>query len=54
MTRPIRIHYPGALYHVMARGRHGQEGFTRGQSNANKFFVDLAAAAANMCVLILV
>ena len=25
MARPIRIQYPGAVYHVMARGSHGQE-----------------------------
>ncbi len=24
MARPIRIQYPGAVYHVMARGSHGQ------------------------------
>jgi REP element-mobilizing transposase RayT len=27
MARPIRIQYPGAVYHVMARGGHGQEIF---------------------------
>ncbi len=27
MARPIRIQYPGALYHVMARGNRGQEIF---------------------------
>jgi REP element-mobilizing transposase RayT len=27
MARPIRIQYPGAVYHVMARGSHGQEIF---------------------------
>ena len=24
MARPIRIEYPGAVYHVMARGNQGQ------------------------------
>jgi putative transposase len=24
MARPLRIEYPGAVYHVMARGNHGQ------------------------------
>jgi REP element-mobilizing transposase RayT len=24
MSRPLRIQYPGAVYHVMARGNHGQ------------------------------
>ena len=27
MSRPLRIQYPGAVYHVMARGNHGQEIF---------------------------
>jgi putative transposase len=27
MGRPIRIEYPGAVYHVMAHGSHGQEIF---------------------------
>jgi REP element-mobilizing transposase RayT len=25
MARPLRIEYPGAVYHVMARGNHGQK-----------------------------
>jgi len=24
MARPLRVQYPGAVYHVMARGNHGQ------------------------------
>ncbi|HEV2435612.1 MAG TPA: transposase [Verrucomicrobiae bacterium] len=27
MARPLRIQYPGAVYHVMARGNHGQRIF---------------------------
>ncbi len=27
MGRPLRIQYPRAVYHVMARGSHGQEIF---------------------------
>jgi hypothetical protein len=27
MARPIRIQYPGAVYHVMARGNQGREVF---------------------------
>ena len=27
MARPNRIQYPGAVYHVMARGSHGQAVF---------------------------
>jgi REP element-mobilizing transposase RayT len=28
MSRPLRIHYPDAWYHVMNRGRRGEEIFT--------------------------
>ena len=28
MARPLRIQYPGAIYHVMARGSHGQSIFS--------------------------
>ncbi len=31
MARPLRIQYPGAVYHVMARGNHGQEIFQDGR-----------------------
>jgi REP element-mobilizing transposase RayT len=27
MARPIRVQYPGATYHVMARGSHRQKVF---------------------------
>jgi REP element-mobilizing transposase RayT len=27
MARPVRIEYPGAVYHVLARGNHGQDIF---------------------------
>jgi putative transposase len=27
MARPIRIQYPGSVYHVRARGSHGQAAF---------------------------
>ena len=29
MARPRRIQYPGAVYHVMARGSHGMGDYTR-------------------------
>ena len=28
MPRPLRIEYPGAVYHVMARGNHGKRIFS--------------------------
>ena|SRR5947209_8902064 len=31
MPRPLRIEYPGAVYHVMARGNHGQRIFKDAQ-----------------------
>jgi hypothetical protein len=31
MARPLRIEYAGAIYHVMARGNHGQSLFADDQ-----------------------
>jgi REP element-mobilizing transposase RayT len=31
MPRPLRIEYPGAWYHVMNRGRRGENVFTGGK-----------------------
>ena len=43
MARPIRIQYPDAVYHIMARGNHGQAIFQdekeegeRGQTGVRK------------------
>ena len=36
MSRPLRIHYPDAWYHVMNRGRRGEEIFT-GKNDYNAF-----------------
>jgi putative transposase len=39
MSRPLRIEYPGAWYHVMNRGRRGEEIFTTDEDRS--IFVDL-------------
>jgi len=36
MSRPLRIQYPDAWYHVMNRGRRGEEIFT-GKNDYNTF-----------------
>ena len=38
MSRPLRIEYPGAWYHVMNRGRRGEEIFT--EKNDYKLFLE--------------
>jgi REP element-mobilizing transposase RayT len=42
MSRPLRIQYPDAWYHVMNRGRRGEEIFT-GKNDYNAF-IDLLKA----------
>ncbi len=44
MARPLRIQYPGAVYHVMARGNHGQVVF--GDDQDRQLFL---AALAEAC-----
>ena len=39
MSRPLRIEYPGAWYHVMNRGRRGEAVFITDEDRGN--FVDL-------------
>ena len=34
MARPIRIEYPGAMYHVMCRGNNGRDVFFGEDGNA--------------------
>ena len=41
MARPLRIEYPGAAYHVMARGNHGQAIFLDDQDR-RRFLETLA------------
>lgn len=36
MARPLRIEYPGALYHVTSRGNERKDGFTS-QRDREKF-----------------
>src|SRR5439155_9630380 len=43
MARPIRIQYPGAVYHVMARGNHGQAVFQ--DDPDRKLFLDALGEA---------
>ena len=43
MARPIRIQYPGAVYHVMARGNHGQVVF--GDDSDRKRFLETLGEA---------
>ncbi len=39
MSRPLRIQYPGAWYHVMNRGRRGDEIFSEGKDDVS--FINL-------------
>jgi hypothetical protein len=45
MARPIRIQYPGAVCHPMARGGHGQELFQDDQDR-QRFRETLGEACA--------
>jgi len=45
MARPIRIQYPGATYHVMARGTHGQAIF-QDDEDRQRFLETLGEACA--------
>ena len=44
MSRPLRIEYPGAWYHVMNRGRRGESIFS-GKEDCKTFIVLLREAA---------
>ena len=43
MARPLRIEYPGAAYHVMARGNQGQMIY-RDDADRKRFLETLAEA----------
>jgi hypothetical protein len=43
MARPLRIQYPGAVYHVMNRGRAGQPAFL-GEADEQAFLETVAEA----------
>jgi len=45
IARPIRIEDPGAVYHVMARGSHGQELF-QNDRDRQRFLETLGEACA--------
>ena len=45
MARPVRIQYPGAVYHVMARGNQGRDVF-RDNQDRKRFLTSLGEACA--------
>jgi REP element-mobilizing transposase RayT len=45
MPRPLRIQYPGAAYHIMARGNHGKTVF-RDDKDFRRFLETLEEACA--------
>ena len=51
MTRPLRIEYPGAFYHVINRG-HRQEPIVRDSRDRERFLHDLERMAGQFHVLI--
>ena len=46
MSRPLRIEYPGAWYHVMNRGRRGEDIFT--ERNDYRLFIELLQESAEL------
>ena len=46
MTRPLRIEYPGAFYHIMNRGQSGRKIFLEDQGRQS--FLDLLADIARL------
>lgn len=44
MSRPLRIEYPGAWYHVMNRGRRGEEIYT--ERNDHRVFIEVLKESA--------
>lgn len=46
MSRPLRIEYPGAWYHVMNRGRRGEEVFT--EKNDYRLFLEVLQESAEL------
>ncbi|HIP82270.1 MAG TPA: hypothetical protein EYH19_01625 [Desulfocapsa sulfexigens] len=46
MSRPLRIEYPGAWYHLMNRGRRGDEIFAK--RKYRETFISLLKEAANL------
>jgi len=46
MSRPLRIEYPGAWYHVMNRGRRGEEIFA--EKNDYRLFLEVVRESADL------
>ena len=46
MTRPLRIQYPGAWYHIMNRGKNGESIFLEDADRIT--FIDLLKETASM------
>ena len=46
MSRPLRIEYPGAWYHVMNRGRRGEEIFS--EKNDYSLFLDVVQESTDL------
>ena len=46
MSRPLRIEYPGAWYHVMNRGRRREEVFT--ENNDYRLFTEILKESAKL------
>jgi len=46
MSIPLRIEYPGAWYHVINRGRRGEEVYTK--SKDYRLFIDLLKESAEL------
>ncbi|MBU3981477.1 MAG: transposase, partial [Proteobacteria bacterium] len=47
MSRPLRIEYPGAWYHVMNRGRRSESIFS--DKHDYLMFIDLLIEISGMC-----
>ena len=47
MARPLRIEFPGALYHITARGNAGQDIFLDARDSQR--FLDLLGEVATRC-----
>ena len=51
MTRPLRVEYPGAFYHVFSRGNAGEKVFN-GKRDKEKFFEYLEKVTEKFSVVI--
>lgn len=51
MARPLRVEYPGAVYHVMARG-HERSRIFRDERDRNRFLQLLGTTAQDLAILI--